>query len=258
MATTVINGLHIEYIDQGVGDVVLLLHGWNAPAVTYKLIIDHLSTRYRVIAPNAPGCGGSDEPPKPWTVDDFADFTEAFARSLGIEKAVLMGHSFGGRTIIKLMNRKERAFAVEKIVLLDAAGIKPKRSLKYYVKVYSFKATKWLFNLPPMKALFPDAVENARKKHGSADYRQASEVMRRTMTLCINEDLTPLLGGVDVSTLLIWGEDDTATPLRDAKIMEKGIPDAGLVVLKGGHFAFADSWGQCARVLDVFLPGKHA
>lgn len=253
MPTISINGLSIEYVDQGAGEVVLLLHGWNAPASTYRLIIDHLSTRYRVIAPNAPGCGGSDEPPVPWVVDDFVDFTIAFAKALGIEKATLMGHSFGGRTIIKLMNRKERPFAVDKIVLLDAAGIKPKRSLSYYVKVYSFKTLKAICSVQPFKAMFPNAVENARKKRGSADYRAASEVMRRTMSLCINEDLTPLLGGVDVPTLLIWGENDTATPMRDAHIMEKGIPDAGLVVLKGGHFAFAEAWGQCSRVLDVFL-----
>lgn len=253
MPTITINGLSIEYVDQGAGEVVLLLHGWNAPASTYRLIIDHLSTRFRVIAPNAPGCGGSDEPPVPWKVDDFVDFTIAFAKALGIEKATLMGHSFGGRTIIKLMNRQERPFAVDKIVLLDAAGIKPKRSLSYYVKVYSFKTMKAVCSIPPFKQLFPNAVENARKKRGSADYRAASEVMRRTMSLCINEDLTPLLGGVDVPTLLIWGENDTATPMRDAHIMEKGIPDAGLVVLGGGHFAFAEAWGQCARVLDVFL-----
>ncbi len=254
MATMTVDGLNIEYIDQGKGDVVLLLHGWNAPASTYRLIIDHLSTRFRVIAPNAPGCGGSDEPPKPWVVDDFVDFTIRFAEQLGIRKATLMGHSFGGRTIIKLMNRKERPFEVDKIVLLDAAGIKPKRTLSYYIKVYSYKAMKWVLSLPPVKALFPNALENAKKKRGSADYRQASDVMRRTMTLCINEDLTPLLCGVDVSTLLIWGENDTATPLRDAKIMEENIPDAGLVVLEGaGHFAFAERWGQCSRVLDVFL-----
>lgn len=253
MPTIRINDLSIEYIDQGAGDVVLLLHGWNAPAETYRLIIDHLSARFRVIAPNAPGCGGSDEPPVPWAVDDFVDFTAAFAKALGIEKATLMGHSFGGRTIIKLMNRPDRPFAVDKIVLLDAAGIKPKRSLSYYVKVYSFKAMKAVCSIPPVKALFPNAVENARKKRGSADYRAASEVMRRTMSICINEDLTPLLGGVDVPTLLIWGEQDTATPMRDAHIMEKSIPDAGLVVLQGGHFAFAQAWGQCSRVLDVFL-----
>ena len=254
MATVTIDGLTIDYIDQGQGETVLLLHGWNAPASTYRLIIDHLSSRFRVIAPNAPGCGGSDEPPAPWHVDDFVDFTAKFAAALGITKATLMGHSFGGRTIIKLMNRQERPFEVDKIVLLDAAGIKPKRSLSYYCKVYSFKLMKAFYSLPPMKKLFPNAIENARKKRGSADYRQASEVMRRTMSLCINEDLTPLLGGVDVPTLLIWGDKDTATPMRDAHIMEKGIPDAGLVVLEGaGHFAFAERWGQCARVLDVFL-----
>lgn len=254
MPTIQIDSLNIEYIDEGQGDVVLLLHGWNAPASTYRLIIEHLATRFRVIAPNAPGCGGSDEPPEPWTVDHFADFTAAFAGALGIEKAILMGHSFGGRTIIKLMSRAVRPFAVEKIVLLDAAGIKPKRSLGYYAKVYSFKALKAICGVPPFKQLFPNAVENARKKRGSADYRQASDVMRRTMSLCINEDLTPLLKTVDVPTLLIWGECDTATPLRDGQIMEKHIPDAGLVVLKGaGHFAFAEAWGQCSRVLDVFL-----
>lgn len=253
MKTIQINDLTIQYIDQGEGDVVLLLHGWNAPAETYRLIIDHLSKRFRVIAPNAPGCGGSDEPPVPWKVDDFVDFTIAFAKAMGIQKATLMGHSFGGRTIIKLMNRPKRPFAVDKIVLLDAAGIKPKRPLSYYIKVYSFKLMKAVCSIPPIKALFPNAVENARKKRGSADYRAASEVMRRTMSICINEDLTPLLGGVDVPTLLIWGENDTATPMRDAHIMEKGIPDAGLVVLKGGHFAFAEAWGQCSRVLDVFM-----
>ncbi len=255
MPTIEIDGLQIEYIDEGQGVVVLLLHGWNAPAETYRLILDHLKTRFRVVAPNMPGCGGSDEPPEAWTVDRFADFTAAFAKALGIEKATLMGHSFGGRTILKLMSREARPFQVDKIVLLDAAGIKPKRTMTYYTKVYSFKALKTICKIPPFKQMFPHAVENARKKRGSADYQQASEVMRRTMSLCINEDLKAALPKVDVPTLLIWGECDTATPLRDGQLMEKHIPDAGLVVLKGaGHFAFAEAWGQCSRVLDVFLP----
>ena len=93
-----------------------------------------------------------------------------------------------------------------------------------------------------------------RGKVGSADYRNASERMRQTMVKCINEDLTDLLPKNEVSTLLIWGEADTATPLRDGKLMEKLIPDAGLVTLAGaGHFAFAEQWGLCSRVLDSFL-----
>ncbi|MGI6265182.1 MAG: alpha/beta fold hydrolase [Acutalibacteraceae bacterium] len=251
---TTIGGRKVAYIDQGSGPVVLLLHGWGAPGETYRLIVDHLSAYCRVIVPDLPGFGGSEEPEKPWNLDAFVDFAEAFAAQLELDEAILMGHSFGGRMIIKWMNRPGRTLRVKKIVLLDAAGIKPRRSLGYYIKVYRFKAAKWFFRLPGIRRLFPNAVENARKKHGSADYQQASPVMRQSMVMAINEDLTALLPGIDASTLLIWGENDTATPLSDGKLMEQKIPDAGLVVLAGaGHFAFAERWGQCARVLDAFL-----
>jgi len=242
-----INGLNIQYIDQGAGDIVLLLHGWGAPAETYRLIIDHLSTRYRVIAPNAPGCGGSEEPPVPWTVDDFVDFTVAFTQALGIKKAVLMGHSFGGRTIIKLMNRNPRPLEVEKIVLLSAAGIRPKRSTSYRIKQGIIKLLK------PLEKTMPKLAEAMRARMGSADYRAASPMMRKTMALCIEEDLTELLPGVDAETLLIWGRYDTATPLSDGQLMEERMPNAGLAILEGDHFAFAQQWGQCASILNVFL-----
>ncbi len=252
--TVSVNGLRVNYLDEGEGDTVLLLHGWNAPAETYRLIIDHLASRYRVVAPNAPGCGGSDEPPEPWGVDDFVDFTRDFAAALSIERATLIAHSFGGRTVIKLMNRRPRPFEVDRIVLMDAAGIRPKRGAGYYLKVYAFKAAKAVCSLPPVRRIAPHAADRARKAFGSADYRQASGVMRQTMVRCINEDLTPLLGGIDVPTLLIWGENDTDTPLSDGKRMERDIPDAGLVTVEGaGHFAFAEQWGFCRRVLDAFL-----
>ena len=78
--------------------------------------------------------------------------------------------------------------------------------------------------------------------------------MRRSLVLALNEDLTPLLSGISASTLLVWGEKDTATPLSDGQKMETLIPGSGLVVLKdAGHFSFADRWGQCSRVLDSFI-----
>lgn len=240
-----IDGRQVSYVDEGQGVEVLLLHGWAAPAETYRLIIDHLSPRCRVVAPDLPGFGGSDEPPAPWAVDDYVDFVLKFAEAVGLRAPILIGHSNGGRIIIKLMNRLKLPFSVPKIVLMDAAGIKPKHGLEYYIKVYSYKAAKHLL---------PGLAEKMRRKVGSSDYRNASPVMRQTMVLALKEDLTSLLSGIRVPTLLIWGENDTATPLSDGKLMEQKIPDAGLVVLSGaGHFAFADHWGQCSRVLDVFV-----
>lgn len=240
-----IDGRRVRYIDEGQGPEVLLLHGWAAPAETYRRIIDHLSPRCRVVAPDLPGFGGSEEPENPWTVDDYVDFTLKFAAAVHITAPVLFGHSYGGRIIIKLLNRPDQPLKVKKAILMDAAGIKPKHGISYYGKVYSYKAAKHLL---------PKLAEKMRGKVGSTDYKNASPLMRKTMVLAINEDLTRYLKNVRVPTLLIWGENDTATPLSDGKRMEKEIPDAGLVVLKGaGHFSFLNQWGIFSRVLDSFI-----
>ena len=250
--TVEIQGRTVAYMDSAPAasdkPVVLFLHGWGAPAATYQLLLDHLATYCRVVAPDLPGFGGSAEPDGPWSVDDYVEWTLDFAKALGLEPLILMNHSFGGRISIKLLARRPVPLTVEKAVFMDAAGIRPKRTLAYYTKVYSYKAAK---------RLLPGLAKKMQGKTGSADYRNASPLMRQTMVKCINEDLTHLLPRVAVSTLLIWGSADTATPLSDGQLMEKSIPDAGLVTLEGaGHFAFAEQWGLCSRVLDSFLKPK--
>lgn len=252
-----INGLKVHYLDTGgKTPVVLFLHGWAAPVSggAYTLLTDHLSQSFRVIAPDLPGFGKSAEPKTPWCVDNYADFAEAFAKTLGLQEVILMCHSYGGRVSIKLLTRESCPLRVQKAVFIDAAGIRPKRGMKYYCKVYTYKCMKKLAAVSCIAKCCPALVERVKKRSGSADYRNASEIMRQTMVRSVNEDLTSLLSAIRVSTLLIWGELDTATPLSDGKKMEALIPDAGLVTLAGaGHFSFAERWGQCARVLDSFL-----
>ena len=254
---TTVKGLRVRYVDCGSGcQTVLLLHGWGVDSSVYHLLIDHLSAYCRVIAPDLPGFGGSEEPGVPFSPADYADFVLAFAAQLGITEAVGMGHSNGGRVLIELLSRKNCPLHFYKAVLLDSAGIPARHSVKYYVRVYTFKLVKRVLALPPFHRLFPNALEKAQRRFGSDDYRKASPVMRQSMVLALKTDMTPKLADISVPTLLIWGKDDTATPLADAKIMEQRIPDAGLVVLAGGHFAFAESFGQCRRVLDSFLQGE--
>ena len=92
-------GRRVSYIDQGNGPVVLFLHGWGAPVSTYCLLTDHLSGYCRVIAPDLPGFGGSEEPEEPWTVDRYADFVLAFAKALSLQNVTLMGHSLAGGSL---------------------------------------------------------------------------------------------------------------------------------------------------------------
>ncbi|MDE6555887.1 MAG: alpha/beta hydrolase, partial [Duncaniella sp.] len=139
-------------------------------------------------------------------------------------------------------------------ILVDAAGIKPRRSFGYYRKVYTFKAMKRLMYLVYGREEAERRLDRRRAKAGSSDYAQASPMMRRILSKVVNEDLTSELPKIKAPTLLIWGENDTATPLSDAKKMERLIPDAGLVSYPGcGHYSFLDNPGGFAAVLTSFL-----
>jgi pimeloyl-ACP methyl ester carboxylesterase len=149
MAMTVqVQGRQVSYIDSDPRatdkPVVLFLHGWGAPTATYRLLLDHLATYCRVVAPDLPGFGDSAEPESAWCVDDYVEWTLAFAAALGLREVILMNHSFGGRISIKLLARRPVPLTVKKAVFMDAAGIRPKRTAKYYIKVYSYKIAKRL------------------------------------------------------------------------------------------------------------------
>lgn len=249
-----INNIEVNYIKEGNSDKsILLLHGWGANIDLFRGIINHLVDRYTVYALDMPGFGKTSEPKTAWCVDDYVDFVIKFIEKMKISKLSLLGHSFGGRVIIKLANRSNLKFELDKLVLVDSAGILPKNKKKT-VKTRVYKALKVIVGNNITKKVFPNALESLKKKFGSEDYKNASPIMRSVLVRVVNEDLETLLPTIKQSTLLIWGTNDTATPLSDAKIMEKLIPDAGVVEIKGaGHYSFLENPQLVNAVLDSFL-----
>lgn len=254
--TSDIAGVRIRYDVTGDGPrAVIVMHGWGCKASTVDLLARAASgTGTTVYNLDLPGFGASSEPVEVWGVDQYTALIEEFAKKNGIKKPILIGHSFGGRLAIVFASRNE----VEKLILVDSAGIKPRRSLKYYFKVYSFKTGKCLLPLLLGENRAAKIIERWRGKAGSSDYAQASAKMRAIMSRVVNENLTSLLPEIKAPTLLIWGEKDTATPLRDARKMERLIPDAGLVSYpEAGHYSFLDRPAQTIAVIENFIaPNK--
>lgn len=251
-----INGQEIVYTLEGeqTAEAVVLLHGWGSNRKLFDGIVKCVSKKYTVVAPDLPGFGDSSEPKEPWGVNEYAECVSEFLQKLGVKKVVLIGHSFGGRIIFKLFEKGNLPFEIEKIILIDSAGVKPKKTLEQKIKQRIYKISRGVLASKPVSALFPDALENLRKKNGSADYNAASPIMRRCLVLAVNEDLTHVFPHVNVPALLIWGDKDDATPISDAKLMEENIPDSGLVVMEGaGHYSFLEQPGKCARVIESFL-----
>ena len=251
----VINGYNINYKISGSGDkTVVMLQGWGTDMSIYDSVANTINEQYRFVQFNFPGFGKSDEPREAWSVDDYADFFCEFMEALEIKEAALIGHSYGGRVIIKLANRENIPFTITKIVLLDSAGILPPKSLGKRIKIAKYKIIKRIVNVKMIYALFPEVIDEWRSRQGSADYKNASPIMRQCLVKAVNEDLTGLLSSIKQETLLIWGDEDTATPISDARTMEALIPNSGLAILKGaGHFSFLDQPIVFKNVMRVYF-----
>lgn len=242
--------VQLHYTDCGEGHPLLLLHGWGCNTTTFNAIRPFLEARFRVLTLDFAGFGQSDEPREVWGVEEYTRSVEALAKAEGIENPILIGHSFGGRVSIVYASRNK----TQKVILVDAAGVKPRRSLSYYRKVYTFKLLKRILPLIVGRKRAEAMIEARRSKAGSSDYNQATPMMRAILSKCVNEDLCHLMPKIEAPTLLFWGEKDTATPLADAKRMEKLIPDAGLVTVAGaGHFSFLENTPLFLRVVESFL-----
>lgn len=256
-----IDGLRVRYRVGGATDSdarpVILLHGWGCKASTMDLFERCVINRCPgtvVYNLDLPGFGQSEEPGTVWGIEDYVKMLERFVAALGLKSPVLVGHSFGGRMSILYASRNP----VERVILVDAAGIKPHRSLKYYFKVYSFKAAKRVLPMVIGKANAQKIIDAWRGKAGSSDYASASPMMRAILSKVVNEDLTDRLPLIKAPTLLIWGEKDTATPLKDARLMEKLIPDAGLVSYpEAGHYSFLDRPAQTSAVVESFINSNN-
>ena len=248
MHSTEINGLNVSYQVAGEGDVVLLLHGWGGEAASFQPVFEWLTRSHKVYALDLPGFGKSQMPLTAWDTSDYAQFVTAFLEKFCIPKAHLIGHSFGGR--ISIILSAEHPEKVDKLILVDSAGIKPRRTAKYYFRVGIAKVGKLLRRCGKYGNYLANTVS---QRTGSKDYREAGD-MRATLVKVVNQDLRPLLPRIAASTLLIWGENDKDTPVSFGRIMEKEIPDAGLVVLKeAGHFSYLDKFPQFCRIVASFL-----
>lgn len=248
----IVKGIRISYDVTGPEDAppLLLMHGWGCNHSTVRSVAAIAEQHHRVYNVDLPGHGNSEEPPEPWNTSMMAEAVEELCKKLSIKQPVLIGHSFGGRLSLMMASRND----IPKMVLIDAAGIKAKRGFKKNVKIYTFKTIKNILLTFLGKEKGNKLVDRIRPIFGSADYKNSSSMMRNVMSRCTSEDLKYLMPDIKASTLLIWGTDDTATPLSDAETMEKLIPDAGLVKFDGcGHYSFLDNPFGFSLALKNFL-----
>lgn len=232
------NGTAIHYQQFGKPSScpTLLLHGWGRSSEDFKGIVSHFSERNFIVI-DFPPFGKSDSDIEGWTIFTYAQMVISLCEHLGITKFDVLGHSFGGRIAILLcaVNRAH----VHSCILTGSAGMKPKRNLKYLVKICKYKIYKKL--------------GKDTSAMGSADYKALSPQLKKTFVNIVQTNLEAFAKTIYTKTLLIWGKKDDQTPLYMAKRLEKYLKNCKLEFIEnGGHFAFLEYPMQFYRHLKQF------
>ncbi len=247
-----IDGIRTATSITGDGSPILVLHGWGADSRLMQPLADGLAARrFCVHALDLPGFGQSEPPPSVWTVFDYARFVVAYLDAHNLKQVYIIGHSFGGR--LGLILGSDFADRVIKMTLIDSAGVPPHRSLTTQARLTTYKTIRDGLNAVGATSLSNQLRAWYVGRYGSADYKNAG-VLRDTFINIVNQDLRAHAGRVRVPTLFLWGENDTDTPLWQAKILESLIPDAGLVIFpNAGHYSYLEHLAESIRIIEHFF-----
>jgi pimeloyl-ACP methyl ester carboxylesterase len=246
-------GLPISHAVMGTGQPIVMLHGWGADlTLVWPLAQRLVMLGYRVYVPDLLGFGQSPEPPVTWTVFDYTDFVVSYLDSQEIEQAHLFGHSFGGR--LGLILASDHAKRILTMTLANAAGIRTPPPLTSRLRLNVYKTVRDTLQKLGLKGVSETLRHTYNKRYGSADFNAVSGIMRQTFINVIQQDLRDYARRVSVPTLLIWGDKDDDTPLKQGQELERLIPDAGLVVYKGaGHYSYLENSQQTAQAMHALI-----
>ncbi len=227
-------------IRRGEGKCVLMLHGYGSKKESFYYQIEYLSRFFDVVVPDMPGFGACGGLETPYSVGDYARWTEEFAAALKLDRPHIVAHSFGARVAFKLL--AVYGFPAGRLVITGGAGLVKERSAAYLRKVRAYRR---------MKKIFPRLAE---KRYGSEEYRALSPVMKESYKKIVNEDLSHCAAAIKNPTLLIYGEDDAVTPaVEEGAAFRRLIADSRLEITSGGHFCFCEYPEIFNRLVYDFL-----
>ncbi len=226
---------------------MLLLHGWQDSLHTFDSLTPLLCGDYRVIRLDLPGFGESEMPREAWHLDDYAGFVADFIGKLGVRVDVMVGHSFGGRVVVK--GTATGIFSVDKIILIASAGVAERNEFRALFFHALAKIGRLVTAMRPLTLLREPLRRYLYGHVGSSDYLFAGS-LKETFLNIIREDLSVMAKNIVRPTLLIWGSDDTETPLQEGRRLATLIPNSTLEVISGaGHFVHREKPREVAALI---------
>lgn len=212
--------------------LLIILPGWGGSKKTWSGFSDKASAFFDVFVLDLPCFGDEACPTAVWGVDEYAKFVEKKLEQFSDREVVLLGHSFGGQIAVHLV--AEHKNICEKLILSGAAVYRKKHTLKSMVFKLIAVTGNVIFSMPILWKVKTKARSILYKAADSPDYLQTSGIQRDIFKKVIREDVSCELQNISAKTLVVWGENDSYTPLAHGKKIAEQIPNSFLKIIKGG------------------------
>lgn len=268
-----VHGHRRAYVKVGSGPALLLLHGLGCDHATWMPVIDGLARRYTVIAPDLLGHGASDKPRADYSVGGFANGMRDLLTVLGIDKATVVGHSFGGGVAMQFGYQfPERT---ERLVLVGSGGLGPEVSPAIRaITTTGFHQVMGLLTLPGIRHLGTGGLR-ALSRTGVKGFRDFDEVASiydsfrdpaaraavRHVVRAVVDWQGQIVTMADRAYLtdampmcVIWGDHDRVIPVSHAERAADLAPNARIEILpNAGHFPHKDHPERFVKILHDFI-----
>jgi pimeloyl-ACP methyl ester carboxylesterase len=267
-----LHGYEVAYRGAGKGPVLLLLHGIAGSSETWAPAMELLQRDYTVLAPDFLGHGRSAKPLGDYSLGNHAAGMRDFLQVLGIERATIIGQSFGGGVAMQFAYQfPERC---ERLVLVDAGGLG--REVSWMLRLTTLPAAEYVLPMvfsAPMRNM-GDSVAGFLRDRGIRHAR-AEEMWRSFTSLTEPANRQAFIrtmravldpGGQSVSamdrlylasnmpTLIVWGDKDRIIPVVHAHRAHEAIPNSRLAIMEGvGHYPHVEDPVRFVEILVDFL-----
>lgn len=256
-------GPTLDYADRGAtrGVPVVFLHGYTDSWTSFATVLPHLPARIRALAVSQRGHGESDRPVAGYHPHDFAADLDGFFDAVGIDRAIVVGHSMGSQVALKFaLARPSRVLGLALVggfaTLAGNTAIDELReavaTLRDPIDTDFVRAFQGSTMARPCADSFFDMVVDESRKVPARIWREA-------LAGQIVEDVTGALGRIAVPTLIAWGDRDSLVPRAAQEALIEAIPRARLVIHHGcGHGLHWDDPEGFASELTAFVDGVTA
>lgn len=226
-----------EFINNNSNKTILFLHGWGCNKSYMIPIANKIKSANNLII-DLPGFKDNISFDNPQTIYDYINIIYDFLIRNNYQINYIIGHSFGGKLAVLLAHKLK----IQSLFLFAPSIYNKPRFLFYYIKVYLYKFLKKIN--PNFKIL---------NKFGSKDYKSLSNIMKKTMSNVINENIEKQLKNLNIPIILFFGKKDKITPMYLANKIKRNAKDCILFKIDGNHFAYLKNSNYITSIIEKVI-----